>query len=68
MKFLKHILTGWFILWTLAFNIGIIVYFYELFFHPEYFYEGMSVIGTIIILGIYSAYWLYCINTFKDKK
>ena len=67
MKFIKHIFSGWFIIFTIVFNIGVIVYFYQLFFNPESLYEGMSVIGTIMVLGIYSAYWLYCIKTFKNK-
>ena len=67
MKFIKHIFTGWLIVYTLLFNAGLVYYFYELFFNPESFYEGVAVIGTIAVLGIYTIYMLYCIKTFKGK-
>lgn len=67
MRFIKHIFTGWLILFTLIFNIGIVFYFYQLFFHPESFYQGMEVTGTLISLALYIAYWIYCYKTFKNK-
>jgi len=67
MKFIKHILTGRFILWTLVFNAMFVTYFYFLIYRPDTFYGIESeIIGTIMVLGIYAMYWWYCIKTFKE--
>lgn len=67
MKFLKYIFTGWNILISLFFNVGIIVYFYRLYFFPESFFQGMPLAGSIIVLVIYGVYWAWCYESYKTK-
>lgn len=67
MKFLRYIFTGWLLFFTLIFNGGTIFYFYQLFFNPQSFYQGMVIMGTIAVLGIETIYWVYCIKNFKNK-
>lgn len=67
MKFLKYIFSGSLLLFTLVFNFIFMFFFYEVFFNPDSFYEGMMGPGIFLAVGIYSMYWAYCIKTFREQ-
>jgi hypothetical protein len=68
MKFIRHIFSGSTLLLTLVFNFIFGFFFYEVFFDPNSFYEGMMGPGIAVAVAIYSMYWAYCIKTYKDSQ